>query len=108
MIVDARALSRERRRGPGDELTLLGVRFDFLTRREAHAALGSALGRGEAWKVFIVNAHTINLSWEDPSFRRILNEADLVLNDGTGVGLASRFAVSRFPVTLVAPAWGPM
>ena len=101
MIADSRALSRERRRGPGDELTLLGVRFDFLTRREAHAALGSALGRGEAWKVYIVNAHTINLSWEDPSFRRILNEADLVLNDGTGVGLASRFAGKPFPDNLV-------
>jgi N-acetylglucosaminyldiphosphoundecaprenol N-acetyl-beta-D-mannosaminyltransferase len=102
VIVDSHALShRKQRPSPGDEVMLLGVRFDHLTRTEAHAALALALGRGEAWKVYIVNAHTVNLAWEDPSFRRILNEADLVLNDGTGVRLASRMAGKPFPDNLV-------
>ena len=64
-------------------------------------ALGSALGRGEAWKVYIVNAHTLNLAWEDPEFRQVLNEADLLLNDGSGVSLASRMAGKPFPDNLV-------
>lgn len=102
MSAGSQALSRDRRRpAPGDEVTLLGVRFDWLTRDEAHTALASALGRGEAWKVYIVNAHTINLAWRDPSFRQVLNQADLVLNDGSGVSIASRMAGKPFPDNLV-------
>jgi N-acetylglucosaminyldiphosphoundecaprenol N-acetyl-beta-D-mannosaminyltransferase len=102
VIGDSHALSQARqRRRLGDEVTLLGVRFDHLTREEAHAALTSALGRGEAWKVYIVNAHTINLAWKDPSFRQILNEADLLLNDGSGINIAGRMAGKPFPDNLV-------
>ncbi len=102
MTLDSQALIREGQRpAPGDAVTLLGVRFDRLTREEALGALVSALGRGKAWKVYIVNAHTLNLAWVDPSFRQILNEADLLLNDGSGVGLASRMAGKPFPDNLV-------
>ena len=102
MIADSQALMREGRRPlPGAEITLLGVRFDHLTRAEALAALESALGRGKAWKVYIVNAHTLNLAWEKPEFQRVLNEADLLLNDGSGVSLASRMAGKPFPDNLV-------
>ncbi len=86
---------------PGDGVVLLGVRFDRLTRHEAHEAMVSAFGRREARKVYIVNAHTLNLAWKDPSFRKVLNGADLLLNDGSGVGLASRMAGKPFPDNLV-------
>ena len=90
-----------RRPAPGDQVSLLGVRFDRLTRSEAHQAMVSAFGKGEAWKVYIVNAHTLNLAWKDPSFRQVLNGADLLLNDGSGVGLAARMAGKPFPDNLV-------
>jgi N-acetylglucosaminyldiphosphoundecaprenol N-acetyl-beta-D-mannosaminyltransferase len=48
-----------------------------------------------------VNAHTLNLAWSDPSFRDVLNQADLLLNDGSGVQLASRLAGRSFPDNLV-------
>jgi exopolysaccharide biosynthesis WecB/TagA/CpsF family protein len=89
------------RPSPGDEVTLLGVRFNRLTRPQAHARLTSAFGMGEAWKVYIVNAHTLNLAWKDASFRHLLNQADLLLNDGSGVGIAARMAGRSFPDNLV-------
>lgn len=102
MIADS-GLARRDRQGParGDQVTLLGVRFDRLHRREAHGTLASAFGGGTAWKVYVVNAHTLNLAWSDPGFRQILNEADLLLNDGSGVGLAGRMAGKPFPDNLV-------
>ena len=85
----------------GEEITLLGVRFDRLSREAALSALESTLGRRESRKVFIVNAHTLNLSWTNPEYRRILNDADLLLNDGSGVQLASWLAGKPFPDNLV-------
>ena len=90
-----------RRDPPGDEVTLLGVRFDRLPRTAALDALAGAFGSGEARKVYIVNAHTVNLAWRDPEFRAVLNGADLLFNDGTGVQLASRVAGKPFPDNLV-------
>lgn len=85
----------------GEEIRLLGVRFDRLSRAAVLEELASAFGCGEARKVYIVNAHTLNLAWSDPDFRGVLNEADLLLNDGTGVRLASRLAGRTFPDNLV-------
>ncbi len=42
-----------RRPAPGDEVTLLGVRFDRLTRGQALSAMEEAFGRGEARKIFM-------------------------------------------------------
>lgn len=108
MIADSSLRSRERQHpARGEQVTLLGVRFDLLSRTEAHGVLVSSFGRGAAWKVYVVNAHTLNLAWENPSFRRILNEADLLLNDGSGVGVASRMAGKPFPDNLVGTDLAP-
>ena len=85
----------------GETVTLLGIRFDRLTRDQALTTLESAFGCGEAWKVYIVNTHTMNLAWTDPEFRQVLNRADLLLNDGSGAQIASRLAGKPFPDNLV-------
>jgi N-acetylglucosaminyldiphosphoundecaprenol N-acetyl-beta-D-mannosaminyltransferase len=43
-----------------------------------------------ARSVYIVNAATLNLAYENPLYRAVLNRGDLVLNDGTGVRWAAR------------------
>ncbi len=86
---------------PGDEVVLLGVRFDLLARAQALSAMVTAFGRGEAWKIYFVNAHTLNLAWSDRSFRKVLNAAELVLNDGSGTQIASFLAGKPFPENLV-------
>jgi N-acetylglucosaminyldiphosphoundecaprenol N-acetyl-beta-D-mannosaminyltransferase len=40
--------------------------------------------------VFFVNAHTLNVAADEPDFRQVLESADVVFNDGTGVRWAAR------------------
>jgi N-acetylglucosaminyldiphosphoundecaprenol N-acetyl-beta-D-mannosaminyltransferase len=95
------AASARRAPVPAEPIHLLGVRFDCLSRAGALDALEAELGRLNHRKVYIVNAHTLNLAWRDPAFRRVLNKADFLLNDGSGVGLAARMRGRRFPANLV-------
>jgi N-acetylglucosaminyldiphosphoundecaprenol N-acetyl-beta-D-mannosaminyltransferase len=50
---------------------------------------------------FVANAHTLNLAWEDPAYREVLNDADVVFGDGTGVRLAARLKGVRMQDNLV-------
>lgn len=45
---------------------------------------------GRCRSVFFVNAHTLNTAADEPDFRGVLNSADVVFNDGTGVRWAAR------------------
>jgi len=40
--------------------------------------------------LYYVNANTLNLAYENPAYRAVLNRADYVLGDGTGVRWAAR------------------
>lgn len=102
-MTQAKAEDVRSRRGrrTADEVTLLGVRFDRAAREEALGTMAAAFGQREALKVYIVNAHTLNVACADPSFRDVLNGADLLFNDGAGVQLASRLARKPFPDNLV-------
>ena len=64
---------------------ILGIRFDDLTREEAAQAGAGLLRSGSFHYVVTPNPEFILSSEKDPEFRRILNEADLVLPDGIGV-----------------------
>jgi len=46
--------------------------------------------RGRPSSVYFVNAHTLNLAAVDPEYRAVLNLADYVFGDGTGVRWAAR------------------
>ncbi len=72
--------------------TVLGVHIDNVTRRQAIDDLEQIMARRDdrTHRVFFVNAHTLNLAASDPSYRDVLNSADLVLADGTGVRWAAR------------------
>lgn len=42
--------------------------------------------------VLFINAHCFNLAAKDLEYQKIINNSDLILNDGVGVEIASRFA----------------
>ena len=46
--------------------------------------------------VFFLNAHCFNVAQKNPDYHHALNQADLVLNDGIGLEIASRFTSFRF------------
>ena len=74
-------------------VALLGVRVANATRGEACEVLEAwARARdGRSRVVYIVNAHTLNLAWEDPDYRAALNRGDVVFADGTGARMAARW-----------------
>jgi len=71
---------------------LFGVRITDVTRPRAVELISGLLGEpaGGARRVYFVNAHTLNLAVEDPEYRTVLNAADYVFGDGTGVRWAAR------------------
>jgi exopolysaccharide biosynthesis WecB/TagA/CpsF family protein len=50
--------------------------------------------------VAFANAHTLVLARHDAEYRKVLQRASLLLNDGAGVGLAARVQGRRFPANL--------
>ncbi|MBI3838932.1 MAG: WecB/TagA/CpsF family glycosyltransferase [Planctomycetia bacterium] len=73
-------------------VSILGVHITDVTKRTAMALMERPLraARGECHAFYIVNAHTLNLAADDPHYRDVLNQADFVFNDGTGVRWAAR------------------
>ncbi len=84
-----------------DVVDVLGVSFDRVTRSAALSIMQGCFGSKRAFKVFISNAHTVNLSYADDRYRDVLNGADLLLNDGVGVQIASYLAGKPFVDNLV-------
>lgn len=82
---------------------LLGVGVMNASLREALTLMERWVAPGDARSrsIFIVNAHTLNLAWEDRSYRAILNAADAVFGDGSGVRLAAGLRGERMRANLV-------
>ncbi len=87
-------LAPARRRPVADDrsLQILGVEVTDVTRRRAVEIIEDAIReyRGQTHSIYFVNAHTLNLASGDASYRDVLNSADHVFGDGTGVRWASR------------------
>jgi N-acetylglucosaminyldiphosphoundecaprenol N-acetyl-beta-D-mannosaminyltransferase len=74
-------------------LAILGVYVTDVRRERAIGLLAEML-REEAppaRSVYFVNAHTLNLAAADAAYCRVLNAADYVFGDGTGVRWAARW-----------------
>jgi N-acetylglucosaminyldiphosphoundecaprenol N-acetyl-beta-D-mannosaminyltransferase len=71
---------------------VLGVRITDVTRSRAVQLISQMLegDDGVTRAVFFVNAHTLNLAAADEQYREVLNSADYVFGDGTGVRWAAR------------------
>jgi exopolysaccharide biosynthesis WecB/TagA/CpsF family protein len=90
-----------------EAIEILGVPVARLT---ASQALGEIKRLGERESPSLVayaNAHTLNLAHKSPWFRELLRGADLVLNDGSGVGIAARLQRRRFPENLNGTDFNP-
>ncbi|MGX9296190.1 WecB/TagA/CpsF family glycosyltransferase [Tsukamurella paurometabola] len=79
---------------------ILGVRFDDLSVDSAVTRLQEAARGAEALTVVFPNAATLNLAARSPTYRDILNSADFVFGDGTGVRWAARMRGVRLRANL--------
>ena len=74
------------------DVFILGLPFWNPTYDEFHAWWNSELvrERDRGTVIGLVNAHTLNQSVASPEFRKSLEDADVLINDGIGYRLASR------------------
>jgi N-acetylglucosaminyldiphosphoundecaprenol N-acetyl-beta-D-mannosaminyltransferase len=73
--------------------TVFGVPIVDLSMEDALALCIDTMRTSSrrAHSLYFVNAHTLNLAWDDPTYREVLSGADWVFGDGTGVRWAMRF-----------------
>ncbi len=74
------------------KLDVLGVSVIDTTMEHALSLMEEIVRSADrrARSVYFVNAHTLNVAWEDPAYREVLRSADHVFGDGTGVRWAVR------------------
>ena len=84
--------SRKRPVADARRLDILGVRITDVTPHRAVEIIEEAIRDylGHTQSIYFVNAHTLNLATADASYRAVLNSADYVFGDGTGVRWASK------------------
>jgi len=78
---------------------------DPITVDGLHAEIARLVQAGKPGLVLNVNAHCLNLCYEESALRDSLNGADVVFCDGTGVMLAARMLGRRIPVRITYAAW---
>lgn len=86
-------------------IDVLGVGVDPITVDGLHAEIARLARGGRLGLVLNVNAHCLNLCYEDPALRDSLNGADVVFCDGAGVMLAARMLGRRLPARITYAAW---
>ena len=74
---------------------IFGIPCDNTTMREALDQLDEMVKKRSSFGVFI-NAHCLNIACRDKDYAEILNQADAVWPDGSGVRMAGR--LRKFPV----------
>ena len=73
------------------DLCVFGVPFWNPTYEEMKSWWEQALdGTARMKTLQLVNAHTLNIAWSDPEYKRVLQSADCCINDGSGYRLASK------------------
>jgi N-acetylglucosaminyldiphosphoundecaprenol N-acetyl-beta-D-mannosaminyltransferase len=81
-------------RQPGDKnvLPILGVAVTDVVMEEALAMVEAMLTTQppRSHGIYFVNAHTLNTACDEPAYREVLNAADRVFGDGTGVRWGAR------------------
>ena len=85
---------------PSTPVTLLGIPFLPLTRREARASLARLAMGDRAARVFTPNPEMLLLANDDPSFAETLRSADLLLPDGIGILVGARVCGKHLPERL--------
>jgi exopolysaccharide biosynthesis WecB/TagA/CpsF family protein len=90
-----------------ETVRILGVPVAALSFAEAALRVRDLIASGGSHQIVLANAHTLNLAWDDPAYRRVLTDATLVLRDGIGLELASRIARRPLQVNFVGTDFVP-
>lgn len=70
---------------------ILGVKIDSISFTEAMLKIDGLVAGGKPAQIVTVNPEIVMAAQKDRDFRRIINQADLVVPDGKGIMLAAQF-----------------
>ena len=84
---------------------MLGVGVDPITVGELHEEIGRCVRENEPALVLNANVHCLNLAYGDRKLRGLLNGAEIVFCDGSGVMLAARILGRRIPERITYADW---
>jgi N-acetylglucosaminyldiphosphoundecaprenol N-acetyl-beta-D-mannosaminyltransferase len=84
---------------------VLGVKVLALTVESLHRLIASAIQADRKILLPNVNAHALNLAYEQPWLRQFFNQADAVFPDGSGALFAARFQGSGFRERITYADW---
>ena len=79
--------------------------MDPLTAKELGGEIEHLVRGGECALVLNVNAHCLNLCYDDPELRAFVNDAEVVFCDGAGVRFAARMLGGRIPERVTYADW---
>jgi N-acetylglucosaminyldiphosphoundecaprenol N-acetyl-beta-D-mannosaminyltransferase len=86
-------------------VNVLGVGVDPLTVEDLHAEIERLVRMRRRGLVLNVNAHCLNLCYEDDALRAFFNGAEVVFCDGAGVMLAAWVLGGRIPERITYADW---
>jgi N-acetylglucosaminyldiphosphoundecaprenol N-acetyl-beta-D-mannosaminyltransferase len=86
-------------------IRLLGVRIDCYRLEGLLCAVIASIRSGRQVEVMYVNVHCMNLSHDDRQYASILEAADIVYCDGTGVRLGARLVGCNIPERMTGADW---
>lgn len=86
-------------------IRLLGVRVDCYRLESLLGAVTASIRARSRITVMYVNVHSMNLHHDDPKFAAVLEAADIVYCDGTGVRLGARIAGGGIPERMTGADW---
>jgi N-acetylglucosaminyldiphosphoundecaprenol N-acetyl-beta-D-mannosaminyltransferase len=86
-------------------ITMLGVRIDRVTLPQLLAYIEQRIRQRQHARIAHVNVHALNLAYEQPWFRDVLNQSDLVFCDGFGVKWGARLLNAEIPARITYADW---
>ena len=90
-----------------DHINIFDIRINKESAQSALRKVERFILSGHSHKVYIANAHTLNIAYEDPYYKSVLKSADFILNDGTGLNWAAKRAGDGFLDNLVGTDFVP-
>jgi N-acetylglucosaminyldiphosphoundecaprenol N-acetyl-beta-D-mannosaminyltransferase len=88
-----------------ERIDVLGVGVDPVTVEELHAEIAHFIREEGHALVLNANVHCLNLAYKDRGLRNLLNGAEIVFCDGSGVMLAARILGRRIPERITYADW---
>jgi N-acetylglucosaminyldiphosphoundecaprenol N-acetyl-beta-D-mannosaminyltransferase len=88
-----------------NSVNVLGVNVQTWQVDELHMEFAKKINNNQHALVLHVNAHGLNLAYENTWMRKLFNKADIVFCDGSGVILGAKLLGYRIPTRITYADW---